>query len=542
MSRRISIPLILGAACLAGRPAAARADDWPRWCGRSDGNMVSGEKELPVSFVPGKKRPSGGGIDPATTQNVRWTVRLGSHTYGSPTVADGKVYVGTNDAAVRDPRFKTSKGGLLKCLDERTGELVWQLVMPRRPIDQKVFAFDHLHLGVCSTATVEAGRVYLVTNRCEVVCLDADGLADGNDGPFREEGRYMVGEGQPPVALEEHDADVIWRFDMWDDPRVATRPTDAANCSVLIVGDFLYVSTSNGVDQWPSYTGPLTVPAPLAPSLIALDKRTGKLAGVDGERIGTRLLHGQWSSPSAGRVGGRWLVFFGGGDGVCYAFEALAELPEEPVTLKKAWSFDCNPPHHRVYEDGKLIDYRCGDKRNPMSRNENDGQFVGMSEIVATPVFHNRRVYVAIGRDPHHGRGRGNLVCIDAAKTGDITETGRVWSYDRIERTVSTAAIAGGLLYVADLPGRVHCLDPDSGQCHWVHETGSETWNSTLVADGKIYLGAKKHFSVLAAGRRPELLGTVHLGTPVDCCPAVANGVMYVASQNYLWAVQQQNK
>ncbi|MHC4403423.1 MAG: outer membrane protein assembly factor BamB family protein [Planctomycetota bacterium] len=534
--------LILSAVFLVGCLTAGRADEWPRWCGRNDCNMVSNEKNLPVSFVPGKKSPSGGGIDPATTENVKWTVRLGSHTYGTPTVADGKVYVGTNDFAVRDPRFKTTKGGLLKCLDERTGELLWQLVMPRKPIDPKVFAFDHLNLGVCSTATAQHGRVYLVTNRCEVVCLDADALVDGNDGPFQDEGRYMAGEGRPPVTLEPGDADVIWLFDMWDDPRVATRPTDAANSSVLILGDFLYVCTSNGVDQWPRDTGPLKVPAPLAPSLIVLDKRTGDLVAASGEKIGTRLLHGQWSSPSAGKVGDKWLVFFGGGDGVCYAFEALAEVPKKPVKLKKVWSFDCNPPHYRVVENGKLVDYRCGDKRNPMSRNNNDGQFIGMSEIVATPVFHNNRVYVAIGRDPHHGRGKGNLVCIDATKTGDVTETGRVWSCEKIQRTVSTVAIADGLLYIADLPGRVHCLDADSGHCHWVYETGSETWGSTLVADGKIYLGTNRCFYTLAAGLQPKLLGEIGLGASVDCSPVAANGVLYVASQRYLWAVERDNE
>ena len=65
-------------------------------------------------------------------------------------------------------------------------------------------------------------------------------------------------------------------------------------------------------------------PRALAPSLIVLDKHTGRLAATDDEQIGTRLLHGQWSSPSLGQVGGKTLVFFGGGDGVCYAFEALA--------------------------------------------------------------------------------------------------------------------------------------------------------------------------------------------------------------------------
>ncbi len=63
-----------------------------------------------------------------------------------------------------------------------------------------------------------------------------------------------------------------------------------------------------------------------------------------------------------------------------------------------------------------------------------------------------------------------------------------------------------------------------------------------MVADGKIYLGTNKHFSTMAAGLRPKLLSEIRLGASVDCSPAVANGVLYVASQRYLWAVEQANE
>ena len=44
---------------------------------------------------------------------------------------------------------------------------------------------------------------------------------------------------------------------------------------------------------------------------------------------------------------------------------------------------------------------------------------------------------------------------------------------------------------------------------------------------------------MLAAGKQEKLLASIHLGTPVYCTPVVANGVLYVASQRYLWAVQE---
>lgn len=524
--------------CLGLWPAAAPAEDCPRWAGRIDGNMISAETGLPDRFNPGQKRPDGSGIDPATTENVKWTYRLGSQTYGTPTVADGRVYVGTNDFSLKDPRCKPTRGGVTLCLDEASGELLWRLIVPRRSWDllgdgYPGAHFNHLNCGMCSPAIIEGDRVYTVTSRGEAVCLDARGMADGNHGPFVDEGQYIAGPGKPPVEVGPTDADIIWMYDMVTE--VPCCPHDA-NCSgILIHGDLLYVGTSNGVDE----THDKMVLAE-APSLIVLQKHTGRLVAVDGERFGSRMFHGHWSSPTLGKVGQRELVFFGGGEGICYAFEAVQQPAEKPVTLKKVWSFDCNPPEYKL-RDGKPIPYRSGDKRI-RSRwevgNKNDGSFIGPSEIIATPVFYKDRIYVPTGQDPAHGLGKAILTCIDATGSGDITNTGKIWSYDRIQRSLSTVSIWDGLLYVADEAGALHCLDAETGRVHWVHQTKEEIWGSTLVADGKIYLPTKRLLWVMAAGKQPKVLNRIPVGAPIWCTPVAANGALYIASQQYLWAVK----
>ena len=88
--------------------------------------------------------------------------------------------------------------------------------------------------------------MYLVSNRCEVLCLDLAGMANGNDGPYQDEGRHMVPAGQPPVVPGPRDADILWVYDMYRE--LGVQPHNAANCSVLLVGDVLYVGTSNGAD------------------------------------------------------------------------------------------------------------------------------------------------------------------------------------------------------------------------------------------------------------------------------------------------------
>ena len=511
-------PLGFFMACLA-LSLDLHAADWPQWGGSPCKNMVSMEKNLPESFVPGEKKTNGEGIDLATTKNVKWAVKTFAFSCGTPTVAGGKVFIGG----------MINRQGVMKCFDQATGRLLWQWTKPcRTDLKEDAMNFRHFPkgLGICSTPAVDGNRVYFVDQNCVVNCLDVDG--------------------QPPTSGKDvGEAREIWSFDMFARPEVGSRPSDACNGSPLIDGDLLYVTTSNGVDRI------VTVPiekdaarkcfAPNAPTLIVLDKRTGRFLAKDTAPTAAHMLHGQWSAPSMGMAGGRKLVFLGGGDGNCYAFEALAGVPKEPVTLKTAWWVDCEPPEYRNFGGMDLyVHYTLGDKRRRDSINkQNDGSFVGMSEIIATPVFYKNRVYVAIGRDPDHGRGRGALVCMAADKTGDATQGTKIWTYQGLDRSLSTVSIADGLLYIADVAGRVHCLDAETGQMQWIFESNSRTIGSTLVADGKVYLATEKNFNVLAAGRVMKPLSQINLGAPSWVTPVAADSTLYIGSKSYLWAVKQ---
>lgn len=91
-----------------GRTSAAPLQDdgdWAQWGRTPSKNMSSGAKNLPMTFDPGKLKPDGT-VDMATTKHVLWAAKLGSQTYGNPAVANGRVYVGTNNEGRGDPRFK----------------------------------------------------------------------------------------------------------------------------------------------------------------------------------------------------------------------------------------------------------------------------------------------------------------------------------------------------------------------------------------------------------------------------------------------------
>jgi len=475
------------------------AADQPQWGERFTRNMISPETGLPDR------------VDLASELNLKWVAELGTETYATPVIAGGRVYLGTNNSKPRDPRHIGDRG-VMMCFDEATGGFLWQIVVPKITIS---VYWDWTGAGFCSPPTVEGDRVYIVSSRGEVMCLDAKGMADGNDGPFTDEARHSVAEGREPVEPGLACADIIWLYDTINELNV--RQHDSAHCSILSDDEFLYVNTSSGVDDTHRH-----IASPDAPSLIVLDKRTGRLVARDGERLGPKTFHCTWSSPSLGVVNGRKLIFYGGPDGVVYAFEPVTEVTPAVQTLKKVWWFDIDPdaPKENVHR------YVANRKAGP-------------STIHAMPVFHDGRLYVAGGGDIWWGKREAWLICIDATQSGgDITGSAKLWSYPLARHTLSTPSVWNGLAFVCDAGRKVHCVDALTGEPLWSHETQGEFWSSTLVADGKVYVGNQRgEFIVFAAEREKRLLFSTVMDSAISASPAAANGTLYIATQRRLYAL-----
>jgi outer membrane protein assembly factor BamB len=266
----------------------------------------------------------------------------------------------------------------------------------------------------------------------------------------------------------------------------------------------LFIVTGNGVDE-----GHINIPSPAAPSFIALDKNTGKLLW-ENSLPGEKILHGQWSSPAYGVIKGRPQVVFAGGNGWIYSFE--------PKTGKLLWSFDCNPKDAAWEIDG-------AGTRN---------------YILATPVVWKDKVYIGVGQDPEHGEGVGHLWAIDATQDGDVTGKAVVWHRggEEFHRTLSTVAIADGILYASDLSGYLYALDAKTGEHFWTYDAFAAIWGSPFVADGKVYLGDEDgDVVVLRAGKKMELLHEVNMGSSVYTTPVAADGTLYITTRSKLFAL-----
>ena len=460
-----------GAIASAQGAAAATGGDWPMWGGTAVRNMVSHMTGIPTEW------------DVQAGKNVKWVASLGSQTYGNPVVAGGVVLVGTNNELLRDPKQGGDRG-VLMAFRESDGEFLWQATHEKLSSGR---VNDWPFQGVASSPLVLGERVYYVNNRAELVCADLRGFRDGeNDGPFTDE-----------KLTSETDADFIWILDMMGE-ELGVFPHNLANSSPVSSGDLIFISTSNGQDE-----SHVNVTSPRAPALIAVNKDTGKVVWEDASP-GDRILHGQWSTPSVGTLGGVEQVVMGQGDGWVRGFVA--------ATGEKLWEFDLNPK----------------DSVWPKTRNE----------VISTPVIVENVVYIANGQDPEHGEGVAHAYAIDATKRGDITESGRIWHFDKIRRSISTAAVHDGLVYLADFSGFVHCLDAKTGQPYWTHDMFAAIWGSTMYIDGKIYIGDEDgDVTVLQAGKELKVIAESNMNSSVYSTPVPANGVLYINNRNQLFAL-----
>jgi|CXWL01.1.fsa_nt_gi outer membrane protein assembly factor BamB len=439
-------------------------------------NMVSEEKGLPTNF------------DIDSGENVLWKVKLGSQAYGGPVVHGGKVFAGTNNESPRNPKLTGDRGNLM-AFDAKTGKFLWQSAHPKLTAGK---VNDWPQQGVCSGPAVEGDRLYYVSNRAEIVAADTEGFLDGeNDGAPGE------------ANATEIDEDVVWRYDMIGELDVF--PHNLAAGNPLLVDDLLYTVTGNGVDE-----GHINIPAPSAPSFIAVHKKTGYLVW-ESNLPQKDILHGQWSNPTYGVAGGRAQVVFPGGNGWLYSFE--------PKTGELLWKFDCNPKDS-VWKLGG-----AGTRNN----------------IIGTPVFHGDKVYVAVGQDPEHGEGIGHLYAIPATGSGDVTGKA-AWHRggEDFHRTISTVSVAEGIVYAADLSGFLYALDAETGQLYWRHDVQAAIWGSPFSADGKVYLGDEDgDLVVLRQGKTKEVLFEGNLGASIMTTPVASDGVLYVMARNTLFALKE---
>jgi outer membrane protein assembly factor BamB len=468
-------------------------------------NMVSEEKNPPTQW------------DVEKGTNIKWVGDLGSKSYAGPTVAEGVVYVGTNNEAQKDANVVGDRG-VLMAFDEKSGKFLWQNVHNKLPTGR---VNDWPGEGLCSTPLVENGKLYYASNRCEMVCLDVS-----------------AGVGDRPKE--------VWNVDMIK--TLGVFPHNMTSASPCTFEDLVYVITANGVDDTHK-----NVVAPSAPSIVAFNKNTGKVVWHDNSP-GDRVMHGSWGSPSIIQVNGQTQVLAPLGDGWIYAYEAK--------TGKIIWKCDLNKKHW-VYPNGKKQDaLACPvvvDNKLYIATGQDPEHGEGDGYILCIDVTKQGDISAELENPnapkPQPGQellGPVNAVggnkgipnpnsgVVWAFEEQDFNGDGKISNNEKMHRSTSTVAVYNGLVFAADFNGFLWCFDAKTGKVLWNHDGQSQIWGSPMVIDGKVYLGNQDGFlRIFEAAPKLNMIAEHDMQNSIFSTPVFANGVLYIMTMDKLYAIEE---
>ena len=156
--------------------------------------------------------------------------------------------------------------------------------------------------------------------------------------------------------------------------------------------------------------------------------------------------------------------------------------------------------------------------------------------VNSSVVVDGKYVYVTHSEENYASTQMGSVLCLDASKTGDITDRGVVWRHDGITAGYSSPAIANGRLYTVTNSANLHCFNARTGDQLWKCNLGRVMKGSPVVtADGIIYAGTVNGRLLILrdAGDRCEVLHTTQFPprreavVEINGSPIVANGRLY---------------
>ena len=264
--------------------------------------------------------------------------------------------------------------------------------------------------------------------------------------------------------------------------------------SPIIEGDLVIVNVLNA--GWGTF-------ARTGNRYFAFDKKTGESVWVSSPQA--RHYDTNYSTPIVATVDGARLIIVGGTDGAIHAIKAWTG---EPV-----WKFE-------------------------MSKRA----------INTSVVMNGDDAIVTHSEENYDTSEMGMLARVDAKSTGEIKKE---------QTAVVPPRLPGRLRIAGDRQGRGHLYMVDNGAvlAGFDLENGSKLWDKNLgtlmkgspvLADGKLYVGTEngKFYILRPKADGVDVLdedvlrqGTGGAEEPIVASPAIANGRIYVASMDALYAI-----
>ena len=514
----------------AATPGTVPPGDWTQWGGSPIRNNTPTATGILTEWAPGEFDRRTGAWKNDAAKNIRWVTQLGSQTYGNAVVASGKVFVGTNNSAGYLKRYPADVDlGVLVCLDEKTGKFLWQHSSEKLPTGR---VHDWPLMGICCSPLVEGERLWFVTSRGEVKCLDVEGYNDGeDDGPVKNEparlfdlrraddpaedkvGGYVkeLDEGKLPAEVREAFATAGMPLPEGD---IALAKDDAAKAPQK---KWKLKAKVNGADRdlWIELRGPnLSGFKTITPD----DKDEADVIWSFNmmEKLGTS----QHNMCSCSVTSWGDILFVNTSNGVddshlvISAPNAPSFLAMDKNTGEVFWT-DTSPGKNILHGqwssptvatiggvdqvlfgggDAWLYSFKADKGKdgkpellwkfdaNPKDAILELGGRGNRNDIISTPVIYDNKVYFCTGQDPEHGEGEGILYCLDPTKRGDISETLAVKRDDPERKPIPVKRIQA----VVESEGDVAAPNPNSGVV-WKYDAHDRNGDGTLDFDEQFH-------------------------------------------------------
>jgi outer membrane protein assembly factor BamB len=158
------------------------------------------------------------------------------------------------------------------------------------------------------------------------------------------------------------------------------------------------------------------------------------------------------------------------------------------------------------------------------------------SNAIPSPVFGHGLVILSAGFPAR------KVIAVKLGGSGDVTGTPQIaWTYEKGTAYVPSPILVGDYLYLMTDAGIMTCLDARTGDVRY--EGGRPPAPGRFMASMVAVNGTLLQTSdagdvfVVRAGPRHEVLRTNSIGEPITASPAIADGRIYLRTEQHLFAV-----
>lgn len=405
-----------------------------------------------------------------------------------PVVRRDLVLIGTNNDRPRLAEVK-GKRGVVMAFRISTGAFLGQVThqkLDHRSID--------LNGSVLCRPCVDDDFAYYISNRGELVCLDLTAFE--------------------PKAKNSK---VSWSLDFITKLNVFTRSaSDVRNplSSPIVFGDRVFAITGNGTRGGFAATalpkGVPFVPKPSAPSFVAVEIKTGKVAWSSAAP-GKNLQYGQWASPAQAQVGDMHQILFPGGDGHLYGFESGSG--------EMMWKVDCNPKDATRWGDDTV-----GTR----------------TSFMAAPVVRSGVAFVPAAIDLERADVPRPIYAVEFTSKKNAAAIKWRFHDETFGGSFGSVALGNDCLYALGGNGDFVCLDSKTGKAQWRSDLGADAkwFGSPVISGGVVYAAAGRKLILFQDGAKRVIVGNYEFDDLVVGSPAIAGEYVIVATKKSLYALR----